>query len=62
MFNRLLTSRKLWGAVLGSITIVIVVHITPESVIGNVVTVVGGMWSAAIGGQAVNDAISSRRE
>jgi hypothetical protein len=27
-----------------------------------VVTVVGGIWAAAIGGQAVNDAISSRRE
>jgi pyruvate/2-oxoacid:ferredoxin oxidoreductase beta subunit len=38
----------------------ILVVITPESSIGNVVAIVGGLWMAAIGGQAVSDALKKK--
>jgi pyruvate/2-oxoacid:ferredoxin oxidoreductase beta subunit len=60
MFNRLITSRKLWGALLGSACIMILVTITPESSVGNVIAIVGGLWMAAIGGQAVSDALKKK--
>lgn len=62
MFNRLLTSRKLWGALLGSISIMVIVKIAPETSIANVVFVVGGLWGAAIGGQAYRDIVKEKKE
>ena len=61
MFNRLLTSRKLWGALIGSLCIIVLVRLTPDESIGNVIAVVGGLWMAAIGGQAVSDAIKTNK-
>lgn len=60
--KRLLSSRKLWGALLGSISIMILVLITTEANLGTVVTVTGGLWGAAIGGQAVSDSIKKRND
>lgn len=60
--KRLVCSRKLWGALLGSICIMILVKVTPEASVGNVVTIVGALWAAAIGGQAYHDIVKSRKE
>jgi pyruvate/2-oxoacid:ferredoxin oxidoreductase beta subunit len=60
MINRLITSRKLWGALIGSLCIMVLVRLTPDDAIGNVITIVGGLWMAAIGGQAVSDAMKRK--
>lgn len=59
--NRLLTSRKLWGALLGSICVIITVKLAPESVAGNALLVLGGLWGAAIGGQAYSDVLKEKK-
>ena len=59
---RLLTSRKIWGAFIGSICIMALVKLTPTESIGNVVVVVGGLWTLAIGGQAVKDYVKASKK
>ena len=61
MFNRLLSSRKLWGALLGSICCMVLVKLTPPESVGNVIAIVGALWGAAIGGQAISDSIKSNK-
>mgnify|MGYP003635437042 CR=1 FL=1 len=53
--QRLISSRKLWGALLGSLCIMALVRLTPPESLISVITVVGGLWSLAIGGQALKD-------
>ena len=60
--NRLVTSRKIWGAILGSIAILIAVRITASEHIGNTVTVLSVLWGAAIAGQAARDYIENKRQ
>jgi hypothetical protein len=60
MKERVYTSRKLWGALLGSVCLMIMVKITPEMHIPSVIMAVGSLWAAAIGGQAVHDAINKK--
>lgn len=60
--ERLYTSRKLWGALLGSVCIIVAVILTPEASVGNALLVLGGLWGAAIGGQAYKDAIEEKNK
>lgn len=57
--KRLLVSRKMWGALLGSLSIALIVYITPKDQIATTVMVVGTLWSFAIGGQAIGDGIKT---
>ena len=59
--QRLYTSRKLWGALLGSICIMVIVKITPETQIATAIMALGALWGAAIGGQAYSDIIKEKR-
>jgi hypothetical protein len=58
--NRLLASRKLWGALIGSKCIILAVVVTSEVNEVAVVTALGALWSIAIGGQAIKDSINKR--
>ena len=55
--ERLYTSRKLWGALLGSISSIIIIMITSDAVLPTALMYNGALWGAAIGGQAISDAI-----
>lgn len=59
--ERLYTSRKIWGALLGSISIIVVVRLAAPEVSAIAVNVLGILWGAAIGGQAVADAIKTNK-
>jgi len=60
--ERLYTSRKLWGALLGSIFTVIIIIVCPESVLPTALMYNGGLWGAAITGQSVADYVEKQKE
>jgi hypothetical protein len=60
--KRLLSSRKLWGALVGSLCIALIVMLTPKEQITTVTTVVGGLWTLAISGQAIKDGIETYKK
>lgn len=60
--NRLISSRKIWGALLGSICIMFIVKLTPDAHIATAVLALGGLWGAAIGGQAYSDVIKEKKQ
>lgn len=57
--EKIFQSRKLWGALLGSLSILIVV-ILDKPTASSAITALGVLWGTAIGGQAGADFISSR--
>jgi len=57
--DKILQSRKLWGALIGSLMIVAVV-ILDKPTASTAITALGVLWGAAIGGQAGADIITSR--
>jgi hypothetical protein len=62
MKNRLFTSRKIWGGIIGSVFIfLIALFAVPEHVI-SIVGTLGIMWGLVIGGQAVGDSIEKHKQ
>lgn len=59
--HRLMTSRKLWGALLGSLAIIGVLFIG-SPIAGQAVTTLGVLWGAAITGQAAKDFIAQQKK
>ena len=59
--ERLYTSRKIWGALLGSICLMVIVKLTPETHIPTAIMALGALWGAAIGGQAYSDIVKEKR-
>ena len=53
--KRLLESRKLWGALIGSIMIIIGVWVTKAEYLSIVIPSIAGLWTIAITGQAIRD-------
>tara|TARA_R110000823_G_scaffold236403_3_gene362123 strand:+ start:453 stop:638 length:186 start_codon:yes stop_codon:yes gene_type:complete len=59
--ERLYTSRKLWGALLGSISAIVLILITPDLQIGTALMYNGALWGAAITGQGIADYIKEKK-
>lgn len=59
--TKLLSSRKLWGALLGSLSLMGIVLLTSELHMATAIMVTGGLWAAAIGGQAYADVIREKK-
>lgn len=60
--SRLLKSRKLWGAIIGAIFIVLVLKVGTTVTIPTAITAIGALFSLAIGGQAGADFYEARKE
>lgn len=60
--ERLYTSRKLWGALLGSICAIVLAKIVPDAMVGTALMYNAGLWGAAITGQSVADYIEKQKE
>jgi len=60
--ERLYTSRKLWGALLGSVCAIIIIQLCPPEHLGTALMYNGGLWGAAITGQSVADYIEKQKE
>lgn len=60
--KRLLESRKLWGALLGSIMVIIGVWVTEPEYLSIVIPSIAGLWTIAITGQAFKDYKNDRTE
>lgn len=58
--KRLLVSRKFWGAVFGTIAMILTGKLMSDPSAAIALPYVGGFWIAAITGQAVADAIKTR--
>jgi len=59
-FNRLVTSRKIWGAFIGSGFISLVVYMDTQHT-ASAITTFGILWGAAIAGQAAHDYIKGKK-
>ena len=59
--NRLFTSRKLWGALIGSVCIMGIVKLTPDAHVATAILALGGLWGTAIGGQAYSDIMKEKK-
>ena len=59
--KRLLTSRKFWGALFGTVAMILTGKLMSDSSAAVALPYVGGFWIAAIGGQAVADAIKTNK-
>lgn len=59
VLKNVVKSRKIWGASLGSIAILIALYIDTNHT-GTAVAALGAIWAAAIGGQAVRDYVEER--
>jgi len=58
--NRLITSRKVWGAILGSISIIAALKVgAPETTV-TAITALGALWTTAIAGQAAQDYVKGK--
>lgn len=62
MLNRLIFSRKLWEALLGSICIIVAIKLTPDAHIATAIMALGGLWGAAITGQAYKDIVQEKND
>lgn len=60
--NRLLTSRKLWGALIGSICILAAGKFIDITVAATAITALGALWGAAVAGQAADDYMKRKKE
>ena len=60
--NRLLTSRKLWGALIGSVCILFAGKFIDITVAATAITALGALWGAAIAGQAAHDYMEKKKE
>ena len=58
--NRLIFSRKLWGALVGSAFISLIVYLNTEHTV-IAITTLGVLWGGAIAGQATADVIESKK-
>ena len=59
--KRLFTSRKFWGAVFGTVAMILTGKLMGETPAAIALPYVGGFWIAAITGQAVADAIKTKK-
>jgi arginine exporter protein ArgO len=60
---RLMTSRKIWGAILASASIITAGRIIADPAVATQAIIqLGILWLAAIGGQAAKDYIEKRRD
>ena len=59
--KRVLSSRKLWGALVASLFLIVIVLATPEQHLPSAIMALGGLWGAAIGGQAYVDVLSTKK-
>ena len=53
--NRVLSSRKVWGGILASISIITVMIVGDTASIPTAILALGGIWGAVITGQAFSD-------
>jgi hypothetical protein len=60
--ERLYTSRKLWGGLLGSISIIVLAMVADKESVITGITAIGSLWTAAIVGQGVSDGIKSNKQ
>ena len=60
--KRLLTSRKFWGAFMGNVGLIIAGRVMPPESAALAIPYIGAFWIAAIGGQAISDAIKNKNE
>jgi hypothetical protein len=58
--SRLLTSRKLWGALIGSVCILVAGKFIDITVAATAITALGALWGAAITGQAAYDYVKGK--
>lgn len=59
--QKLVNSRKLWGALIGSLFISLMVYLNTEHTV-TAITTLGVLWGAAIAGQATADYMEARKE
>ena len=60
--RRLFTSRKFWGAVFGTVAIILTGKLMSDGSAAIALPYVGGFWIAAITGQAVADALKTKKD
>lgn len=59
--ERLLKSRKLWGALIGSVMILAALKIGAPETTTTAITALGSLWTVAIAGQGVADAMAAKK-
>lgn len=59
--DRLLKSRKLWGALVGSLTILAALKLGAPETSTTAITALGALWTTAIAGQGVADAMAAKK-
>ena len=60
--KRILLSRKMWGALIGTIGIILAGKFLPDVSVTTAINYIGGLWLIAIGGQAAYDYVKGKAQ